>query len=303
MNIYIKALLATITLGFVGNACSMNIAVVVWRGETIAEHGFASELNRLGHQPVIDVFDAGQDRKQLAYILRQRLQPNLDHYDFVYTFGTTVSETVKTFLNGARPQIFNIVADPLGSALVNNQLMGTNNIIGVTNTVPTDKQIANARTILKFNSLAIPYNPREINSALIIGQLKALGQEQGFTVLPVRVRPDDNIWQEDLKPVLDTHSVDAVYLPPDSFMISKADKVVPLLNNARVPTICAVAQYIKHGCLMGTVADYETLGKLAANIVNRLAQGEAVSQIPLQFDPAPIFKVNQPLLQELGLTP
>ncbi|OZG75485.1 hypothetical protein BTA51_00950 [Hahella sp. CCB-MM4] len=293
----------TVTLGFVGEAFSMNIAMVVWRGETIAEKGFVGELNRLGHHPAIDVFDAGQDRKQLAYILRQKLQPNLNQYDYVYTFGTTVSETVKTFLNGVRPQIFNIVADPLGSSLVDPKLMGTGNIIGVTNTVPADRQIANARTIMKFKSLAIPYNPREINSALIIGQLKTLGREQGFTVLPIRVRPDENLWQEDLKPVLEAQSVDAVYLPPDSFMISKADIVVPLLNNARVPTICAVAQFIKHGCLMGTVADYETLGKLAANIVDRLTKGESVSQIPLQFDPEPIFKVNQTLLKALDLAP
>ncbi|WP_020410584.1 ABC transporter substrate-binding protein [Hahella ganghwensis] len=300
MKTYTRVILLIITLCFVGKAFSMNIAMVVWRGETIAERSFISELNRLGHQPAIDVFDAGQDRKQLAHILRQRLQPNLNHYDYVYTFGTTVSETVKTFLNGERPQVFNIVADPLGSSLVSNGLMGIDNIIGVTNTVPADKQIANARTLLKFKSLAIPYNPREINSALIIGQLKALGQELGFSILPVRVRPDEKIWQEDLKPILNLQEVDAVYLPPDSFMISKANKIMPLLNEARMPTICAVAQYMKHGCLMGTVADYETLGRLAANIVDRLIKGENISEIPLQYDPAPIFKVNQSLLKELN---
>ena len=301
MNRIYQIVLFLITLTLVGQAAAVNIAVVVWRGETIAEKGFVDELNRLGLNPQIEIFDTNQDRKQLTNILRQRLQANLNHYDYVYTFGTTVSETVKTFLKGAKPQIFNIVADPVGSALIAEDRLGRDNTIGVTNSVATEKQIENARTVFSFKHLAVPYNPRESNSTLVIAKLKEAGQRYGFSVEPVRIQPDDDHWVASLQPIFDSKTVDAVYLPPDSYLISQADKVIALFNDKKIPTICAVSQYLKKGCLMGTVANYETLGKMAAGIVDRLQKGEVIAGISLASDPTPTFQVNEALKSQLGL--
>ncbi len=301
MNISAKTILLLFTLGFVSNSMAIDIAMVVWRGETSAEQSFVNELIRRGYHLNVDLFNARQDRTALADILRQKLYPNIDQYDYVYTFGTTVSETVKTLLHGIKPLVFNIVADPVGSDLLAQDGLGHDNIVGVTNAVPTLTQIDNARSLIRFNALGVPYNPRENNSSLVVNKLQEAGEHYGFKVIPFRIRPDDQLWRIDLRTMLTTKTIDAVYLPPDSFLISRAPELLSLLNQAQIPTICAVEEYIQHGCLMGTVADYADLGRLAADIVDRLERGIPFSQIPLEFDPAPQFRVNSALKTLLGL--
>lgn len=92
----------------------LTIAMLLWRGETEAERGFKDRLQELGYAVQYTMLDAEQNHKRLGALLHQ-LTPQLDTFDYIYTFGTTVSRTTRVVLHDRVPQIFNVVTDPVGA--------------------------------------------------------------------------------------------------------------------------------------------------------------------------------------------
>ena len=99
-------------------AKSLRIAMVLWRGETDAEKAFKDELKELGYSAQYVVMNAGQDRAELGRLLREDLKSKLETFDYVYTYGTTVTLATKTIVQDKVPMIFDIVADPVGAGIV-----------------------------------------------------------------------------------------------------------------------------------------------------------------------------------------
>ncbi len=58
--------------------------------------------------------------------------------------------------------------------------------------------------------------------------------------------------------------VDAVYLPPDSYVSSNAKLIGDKLRVEKIPSIASVKPYIMGGALLGVMADFYQLGKIAA---------------------------------------
>jgi ABC-type uncharacterized transport system substrate-binding protein len=70
---------------------TLNIAMILWRGETEAEKGFQQGLKEFGYSVQYTVMNAGQDRTELGRLLREELNPKLNNFDYIYVFGTTVA--------------------------------------------------------------------------------------------------------------------------------------------------------------------------------------------------------------------
>ena len=100
------------------SAKELKIAMVLWRGETEAEKGFQQGLKEFGYSVQYTVMNAGQDRTELGRLLREEVNPKLNNFDYLYVWGTTVASAAKSIVPDKVPQIFNIVADPVGAGLV-----------------------------------------------------------------------------------------------------------------------------------------------------------------------------------------
>lgn len=271
---------------------NLNIAMIVWRGWTSAENGFRLKLEELGYQVNYTVFNADQDRTRLGRILRKQIQ--FDQFDYIYTFGTTATKTVATVLDGQVPHIFNIVSDPVGANIIDNLEATGKNICGVSNMVPLELQIENAYKIKAFKNLGYFFNPREKNSLLILEKLAEIGKNRGFNVVSYRTPPVNGFLLENLQLVQNNENgLDAVYFPTDSFLISKADLIGREMQKSKMVSIGAVEKYISNGVMFGTVTNYQTLGKMAADILDRHQKGEELSRIPVQIQKTPVFMINK----------
>lgn len=278
----------------------VRVAMLLWRGETDAERGFRDGLKKLGYAATIDVFNAGQKKSQVGRILRQQLQRK--KYDYVYTFGTTVSMQTKSYLNGRVPHVFNIVADPVGAGLVESLNASGGNLSGIRSGVPLRLQIQNAYQVLKFNRLAYIFNSREKNSNLTLDTLNALSREFNFEVVKLRSPPIQDRLSKNLQKIVNGEvKVDAVYLPSDSYIVSNAKSIAAALVNARIPGVGAIKKYISEGMLMGSVADYYELGQLAASIVDQHRNGISMEDIPIKTPARPKVLVNEATLQILNI--
>ncbi|WP_421309628.1 ABC transporter substrate-binding protein [Aeromonas sp. 603696] len=275
-------------------AHALNIAMVLWRGETAAEAGFRAELTRLGYQTTITVYNANQDRTALATMLRQQMLPKLAEYDYIYTFGTTATTMAKSLVANRKPMIFNAVSDPVGAGFLSEDKAQNSMVAGVSNMVPMALQLANASKYLPSDKrLLLPFNPREQNTLLVADMLINAAKGYQWQVATWRIAPDPKRLENELKRLQQDAKNDIVFLAADSYLLSIAPRLLNALNAAAIPTICSAELFVEHGCSVGTISSYEALGKMAAVIIHRHQQGTQLQDIPLQTDPHPKLVLGQ----------
>ena len=272
---------------------TLNIAMILWRGETKAESGFKDGLRDLGYSVQYRIEDAGQDRKEVARVLKQ-LTPEFKTFHYIYTFGTTVSRTTRIILNNSVPQIFNVVTDPVAAGIVNSMESSGGNISGVSDAIPVSVQIERVLGLINFKKIGIFFNPREKNSMIIRNEFYNAAKAFGLEVIDLRSPPANKMLQNNLQKLIDKSiQVDAVYLPADSFIVSNAELIASQLKRAKIVSIGATRKFIEHGVLMGFVINYYQLGKAAAKIVDRHQKGEMLQTIPIARGKNPYLIINK----------
>lgn len=270
---------------------NIKIAMILWRGETEAEKGFKDRLKELGYSVQYTVLNAEQQKSQVGSILRKRLKP--EDFDYIYTFGTTVSKQTKSYLKGRSSQIFNIVTDPVKAGLVNNLKASGDNICGVKLGIPLTFQIESALKIIDFKTLGFIFNSREKNSDIILKELIELSKRLNFEVIKLRSPPARERLEWNLQRLIDKKvKVDAVFLPSDSYVVSRAKFIAAQLKVAKIKSIGSIKKLIKEGALLGSVADYRDLGQQAAMIVDRHQKGDSLKKIPIQLPQNPKMVIN-----------
>lgn len=257
---------------------TLDIAMILWRGETDAERGFKARLEELNYKVNYTTWDAKQDRKVLKKFLKTKIKPILRKYDYVYTFGTTVTKATRVITRSRRvPHIFNVVTYPENIGIDPKKGL---NITGVSSRVPLELQIDRAKEIVPFNTLGFIYNPRENNSMAQKIEIEKLGKRSGFTVVAIRSSPKEKNLEESLNQLF-SHNIDVLYLPSDSYLISEANVIGQLLKSNKIKSIGSHQTYVDQGALLGFIADYHNLGMEAANIIDRHEKGEKIKDIPI----------------------
>lgn len=129
--------------------------MVLWRGETDGEKGFKDGLKALGYSVDYTTINANQDRSELGRLLRNELEPKIQDFDYIYTFGTTASQMIRTMVKDVIPQVFNIVADPVAAGIVQSMESSGGNISGASNEIPLLFQIETVLKIIQLKSQKI----------------------------------------------------------------------------------------------------------------------------------------------------
>ena len=284
------------------DAEELHIAMILWRGETEAEKGFKEELEGFGYSVNYDIIDAGQSIKKLGVALKE-LESRLNDFDYVYTFGTTVSRRVRVVLNNRVPQIFNVVTDPVGAGIVDDAMSPGGDISGVSDAVLVKQQVESALELFDIKRLGIIFNPREKNSLIARKELYTFAHQRGIEVVDIRSPPVQQMLDDNLRNLIDRKfDVDAVYLPPDSFLVSQSGLIGSRLKEAKIKSVASVKTFIDHGALVGVVVDYFDLGRAAARIVHRHQRGEHLKDIPVITGSSTYFVINETPSAALGIT-
>lgn len=295
---------ASLTSGTVFSAADkeLKIAIVLWRGETESERGFKEELKELGYSVEYTALNAEQNRTKLGHILREELQPRLKEFDYIYTWGTTVTKAAKQIVDNQVPQIFAMVFDPIRAGVVQSMDSSGANISGASNSISVALELDIALKVMKLAKLGVLFNPREKQSALVRERLKELAASRHLEIVDLRSPPALDSLQENLRKLKDRSViVDAVYLPPDSFLTSNAKLIGPELRTAKIPTIASVDTFIGAGALMGFVPNRDEIGKAAARIIDQHQKGRKLQSIPVYTQKEPQLMINATTARALNV--
>ena len=278
----------------------LKIALILWRGETEVEKGFKDGLTELGYSATYTTFNADQSLNKLSGLLKT-IKPQ--DYQYLYTFGTSVSLKVKREFQGVTPQVFAVVLYPAASGLVQNLTRPGVNISGSSHFIPVEKQIETAYRLLEFSNLGVFYNPNEANSVESVRQIRDTALKLGFSLKPYPVKPKTDRMEKYLRLIeKDILDVDAVYLPSDSYIISESQNM-DALERAKIPGFAAVEECVKNGVLFGLTSNYYDLGKATAAIIDQREKGKALSSIPVSLPSQTYLLINKTTARALGFKP
>lgn len=291
----------------------VTIFQITYRGETEVERGFRDYLAQRGIDANIIMRSAELDPSRVPAILEEVRQVKPD---LVYTWGTPV--TLATFGKFGQadpaknitdiPGVFTMVASPVGAGVVPELASSERNITGTSHVVPPEPQIRAMEAYRPFTRLGVLYTPTEQNSAVIVGQLKELTGQLGFTLLE-RTFP----LGADGKPTADTagdlvrsladEGAEWLYYLPDTFLSSNIDKVAPVATALGLPGFSAV-ELLQRQALISLISRYYSLGQLTASKAEQiLFEGRAPDSIPIETLKRFALIINMPLARQMQLYP
>jgi putative ABC transport system substrate-binding protein len=299
------------------SAVDASVFLVTWRGCEDACKGFKDYLGGLGRDIAITERDAGRDKAVLPDILTEIRSAKPD---LVVSWGTsvtrglagTMSELEDDAFNHDIPQVFMIVADPVGSGIVESlDSTGRSNITGTYNRVPETVTIETIRRISPgFRRLGLLYNEDEANSIRKKEEIEKLSATAGFDLiaLPIARGDDGSPLAEDIAPKmrdLKKEGAEFVYVGSSSFLRANSALFGAAVKDTKMPVLSPYETMVHEGsALVSVAARYYDVGQLAGQQAKTiLIDGKQPGDLPVLRMTQFAFTLNLSVAREIGVFP
>jgi len=200
--------------------------------------------------------------------------------DLIVSIATPASQAA---INATKeiPIVFSAVTDPVSAGLVSSLDKPGNNVTGVSDMVPVDRQMY----LIKFlfpdtKKVGNLYNAGEVNSVVTNDMAKAACAELGMEILEATVATTADVSMAARSLV---GKVDAMYVATDNTVISALDTVAKVCAENKIPLFLADPTTVSQGALLALGFDYYLHGRQTADLVARVLQGENPGEIPVEF--------------------
>lgn len=276
----------TVCLATSAGAAQYKIMIATWRGCEEACQGFQNYLTESGIDAEFTLRDAGQKKEALPGFFAEA---RAEGVDLILTWGTSVTRGIAGTLaelddpafNHDIPQVFTIVADPVGAGIVESlDHTGRPNVTGTYNRVPEEVNIETIRAYLPdFARLGLLYNSNEKNSVLKRDEVAALTGPMDFELIDLELPlgADGKPRIEDIGPKmaeLKAARVDFLYLGSSSFLRDNADAVTGAAVDNGIPVLSPYEQLVRESqALISVSARYYDVGRLAGEQAEKILVG------------------------------
>jgi len=313
--IFIAAFAASLTTSAI--AAQYKILVATWRGCEEACQGFQDYLNEAGIDIDFLIRDAGRDPSKLPDFIAEA---RAEQVDLILTWGTSVTQGIAGTLadlddpafNHDIPQVFTVVADPVGAGVIDSlDSTGRANLTGTFNRVPETVNIETMRAYFPgFRHLGLLYNTNEKNSVLKHAEIGALSAEMNFdlTALQLPLGEDGKPRIEDIAPAMaemKAAGVDFIYLGSSSFLDANRDTFTGAAVANGIPVLSPYERLVRDSqALISVAARYTDVGRLAGMQAEKILVGGATpGDLPVARMTDFAFVINMSVAKKLKLFP
>jgi len=218
--------------------------------------------------------------------------------DLIVSIATPASQAA---INATKeiPIVFSAVTDPVSAGLVSSLDKPGDNVTGVSDMVPVDRQMY----LIKFlfpdtKKVGNLYNAGEVNSVVTNDMAKAACAELGMEIMEATVATTADVSMAARSLV---GKVDAMYVATDNTVISALDTVAKVCADDKIPLFLADPTTVSQGALLALGFDYYLHGRQTADLVARVLQGENPGEIPVEFAKKLKLSFNPQAVKVLGL--
>jgi ABC-type uncharacterized transport system substrate-binding protein len=276
------------------------IYMVLWRGCEEACESFKEYIAKKGIAADLIIRDANRDKSKLPGFVEEARVLNAN---LVLTWGTSVTLGIAgTLSDQGNPQfiskiplVFMIVADPIGSGIIESyQHTGRENIAGTRNRVPEAVNINTIRSYYPaFKRLGLLYNTNENNSVVKAKELESLAQQMNFELVALELEAGaDGKPEPESIPLaiakLKAANVDFIYLGSSSFLDVHRDLFTLSAVDAGIPVLSPYERLVRNShALLSIAARYQDVGALAGR------QAESILIDHIKPGDLPVLSVDQ----------
>ena len=293
------------------------IYAVLWRGCEESCKAFTDVIVDSKINAEIILRDADGDKSHFAdWIIEAR---SLDA-DLILTWGTSATlgmagtidfKDSPEFITKI-PLVFMIVADPVGSRIVESySRTGRDNVTGTRNRPPDSVFIKAIRSYLPgFQKLGMLYNSDEPNSVQKVSEVLDLASEMNFDLISydLRLDPEGHPVKDDIQikmEQLKSDEVDFVYMGSSSFLRKNQDLFTDAALKSGLPVLSPYRNTVTDSsALLSVAARYEDVGRLAGEqALMILKEGKKPGDLPVRSVSKYTYLVNMNVARQLNLYP
>lgn len=193
--------------------------------------------------------------------------------------------------------------DPVRYGLVTNLARPEANVTGLSlqvNEVSIKLIELLKEAIPKTERIAGFVNPTNPGAAPFLADLTSVAPRLGMTVRPVEVSTIDEL--DRALTALASEPVNAVFLAPESFVISQRQRIIEFALSRRWPAVGPVRAYVEAGGLMSYAPHAAALYRQAAVYVDKLLRGARPADLPVEQPTKFELLINLKTAKTLGVT-
>ncbi|MBY0502218.1 MAG: ABC transporter substrate-binding protein [Alphaproteobacteria bacterium] len=215
------------------------------------------------------------------------LDPNV-----IVTLSTPMTQAVASSTDKI-PIVFGAVSDPVAAKL--NDL---SNVTGLTDFVPSEKQLELAKIIVPTaKRVGVIFNSGEANSQKQVELLKSLCAKQGIELVEATVTKSADVSSATKSLV---GRVDIIILPTDNTVISALEAIIKIGVHNKIPIIGSDVDIVRRGAVAAYGVDWRESGYAIARIVSDILHGIPIKDIPIQNPKKLVLHVNPEAAEKMG---
>ena len=198
------------------------------------------------------------------------------------------------------PIVFSAVTDPVAAKLVKDLKAPGGNVTGVSDRLPLAPQVdLMLKVVPTAKRVGIVYSPGEINSTILLKELKAVLAQRGMTLVSAAAPRTVDV-QAATKSLVG--KVDLIYSSTDNNVVSAYETMVRVATDAKLPMIAADTSSIKRGAVAALGMNYYDMGRQTGKMVVRILKGEKPGSIAVEEGRTTMLELNAKAAREQGAT-
>lgn len=197
------------------------------------------------------------------------------------------------------PIVFSGVTDPVAAKLVKSWEPSGTNVTGISDHKAIAPQVKLIQTLVPdLKAVGYVYSAGEVNSAIVLEELKQEAQKQGFTVVPVAVQRSADIGTAARSL---NGKVQAIYISEDNAVVSAYEALHKAALEAKIPVIAADRDTVQRGAVAAYAVNQYDIGVATGKVAARVLKGEKAGTIPTQEVSKLELSINTKTAKELGI--
>ncbi len=218
--------------------------------------------------------------------------------DVIVAIATPSAQPLVTATKNT-PVIFSAVSDPIEALLVKNIERPGGNTSGVSDRPPVIRQLALIREIMPTaTTVGIIYDATDANSVSLISLINENTTEKSLTIQAVTASTDSEV--ETAANSL-AGLVDAIYVLPDSRVISAIASVIQVSQNNQIPVFGGDKSVVESGAIATISFDYYGMGRQTGAMVAKVLEGNRAGDLPVEFVEDLRLLVNLAAAESMGI--
>lgn len=247
-----------------------------------------------GDNLAVDVQNPQGDQSTLTSIANTWASAKLGA---VVAITTPVAQACAQAVKNA-PIIFTGVTDPVKAGLVTSWEKPTDQITGVSDLNPIDKQLALVKQVKPdAKVVGIVYSSSEANSQVQVDMAKEQAGKEGLTIKTATIANSSEIQQ-----AAESLDCDVYFVPTDNTVVSGLEALIQVAEKKKRPIISVDADSVDRGTVAAYALDYKQMGIQTGAMVAKILKGTKPSALPVETTDQIILTVNPGAATKMGVT-